>query len=109
MGEDYFTGVKKRDPYLFIKADDFFSQVDGPNSGVKRPESVSFKAEDQLLDNGQPNPATSRGRIFRFNDGTFLLVQFMRPKVWRLRFLPTSRKASDFSDYNRWVILVLLK
>ena len=46
-----------------------------------------------------------RGRIFRFNDNTLLLIQFMLPKVWRIRFSPWNRQGSDYSDYNRCVIL----
>lgn len=98
---DEFEATKLQDPYLFIKADDFFQGLDAPSANVNQPATVSYKATDQLLDDGTKNPACSYGTIFRFNDGSLLLIQFMRPRVWRIRFDPHNQKGSDFTDYNR--------
>lgn len=97
---DDFEATKLRDPYIFVKADDFFNGLDAPSSDVKQPATISYKEEDQLLENGKGNPACSHGKIFRFNDGALLLIQFMRPRVWRIRFDPNNQKGSDFTDYN---------
>lgn len=93
--------VKLRDHYIFRKADDFFgNEIDGQGSGVKQPKSISYQEADQRLANGSPNPACSHGRVFRFNDGSLLLVQLLRPKVWRIRFDPVNKTGADFTDYN---------
>lgn len=102
---DYREQVKFRDPYIFKKAEDFFHDIDSPASGLKQPTKISFLPEDQTLPGNKPNPATSHGRIFRFNDGAFLLIQFMRPRVWRIRFDPTAKAASEYTDYNTRTII----
>ncbi|KAH7002467.1 glycosyl hydrolases family 31-domain-containing protein [Ilyonectria destructans] len=101
-----FEATKLRDPYLFVKADDFFQGLDAPSANVNQPATVSYKATDQLLDDGTKNPACSHGTIFRFNDGSLLLIQFMRPRVWRIRFDPHNQKGSDFTDYNSRAIVL---
>lgn len=98
MGE--LEGVKLRDPYIFVKADDFFQSIDSPSSEVKQPSTIAYNAADQLLDDGTENPACRHGSVFRFNDGALLLIQFMRPRVWRIRFDPSNEKGSHFTDYN---------
>ena len=98
MGD--FEATKLRDPYIFKKADDFFRDIDAPASGVSQPSKIRYHAADQLLQNGTKNPACSHGAIFRFNDQSLLLIQFMRPRVWRIRFDPSNRNGSDFTDYN---------
>ncbi|OCK81473.1 glycoside hydrolase family 31 protein [Lepidopterella palustris CBS 459.81] len=97
---DYFEAVKTRDPYTFIKAEDFFSRIITPASGTKQPASITCLDDDQLLADRTPNPVCSHGRIFRFNDQSLLLVQFIRPKVWRIRFHESNKKGSDFTNYN---------
>ncbi|KAM5354780.1 hypothetical protein ACJ41O_001426 [Fusarium nematophilum] len=88
----YLEEIKERDPYIFVKADDFFQGIDAHRGDVKQPTSVSFSEEDQKLDDGKTNPACSHGRVFRFNDDSLLLIQFLRPKVWRVRFDPNNKK-----------------
>ncbi|KAH8676424.1 glycosyl hydrolases family 31-domain-containing protein [Tricladium varicosporioides] len=97
--------TKLRDPYIFTKADDFFKDIDGPSSGVSQPATISYQESDQLLSDGKNNPACSHGRIFRFNDGSLLLIQFMRPRVWRIRFSPWNKNGFDFTDYNTRTII----
>jgi hypothetical protein len=92
--------TKLRDPFIFVKADDFFKDIDVSANKVKRPATISYRAGDQSLDDSSKNPACSHGRIFRFNDDSLLLIQFMRPRVWRIRFDPNNRKGSDFTDFN---------
>ncbi|KAH7025658.1 alpha-1,4-glucan lyase [Microdochium trichocladiopsis] len=98
--------IKLRDPYIFKKADDFFSlDVDGPGSSMKQPRSISYVDNDQQLSNGQQNPVCRHGRIFRFDDNSLLLIQFLRPKVWRVRFSPKNKSPQDFTDYNTRTII----
>ncbi|CAF3441856.1 hypothetical protein SNK03_007732 [Fusarium graminearum] len=97
--------TKLRDPYIFVKSDDFFQGIDSSGSNVKRPRTVTFAQDDQLLSDGKPNPACSHGRVFRFDDESLLLVQFMRPKVWQIRFDPNNRSGDDFTDFNTRTIV----
>jgi hypothetical protein len=89
-----------RDPFIFKPAENFFDEVDNVGSGTKQPSRVTYRDSDQLLANGQPNPACSHGRVFRFDDDSLLLLQFLRPKVWRVRFDPANKSGADFTDYN---------
>jgi hypothetical protein len=98
-----FNATKLRDPYIFQKADDFFKEVDSLSSGVNQPATIAYNESDQLLQDGKQNPACSHGAVFRFNDNSFLLIQFMRPRVWRIRFDPNNQNGSDFTDYNTQV------
>jgi len=91
---------KLRDPYIFKPAEEFFAEIEEPNSGTKQPSKVICTDEDQLLADGRPNPACSHGRVFHFDDSALLLVQFLRPKVWRVRFDPSNKSGADFTDYN---------
>jgi len=97
---DYREQAKFRDPYIFKKAEDFFQDIDQAGSGLKQPGKLSYKEEDQLLPDKKTNPATSHGRIFRFNDGSLILIQFMRPRVWRIRFDPKAKTGDQYTDFN---------
>lgn len=100
MSEDYYVGVKSRDPYTFKKSEDFFRDLDNDKDNTKRPQTISYRESDQQLEDKSENPVSSHGRIFRLNDGCLLLIQFMRPKVWRIRFDATNKTGDDFTDYN---------
>lgn len=94
---------KTQDPYIFKPAEWFFKEI--ASGKTKRPHSISCEEVDQQV-NGTPLPVSSHGRIFRFNDQLgFLLIQFMRPQVWRIRFHSTNTTPSDFSDYNTRTIV----
>lgn len=96
---------KHRDPYRFIPADDFFESLSNPASGTKQPDSIAFDPEDQLDVNRKPNKACDHGRIFRLNTGGVLLIQFMRPLVWRIRFNPHYAAGHQFTDFNTRTII----
>lgn len=98
---DYYEGVKSRDPYTFKKSEEVFAYLDSNNHGETRhPSSISCHESDQKLKDNTPNPVCSHGRIFRLDDDSLLLIQFMRPKVWRIRFDPSNHVGDDFTDYN---------
>ncbi|KAF4452162.1 alpha-1,4-glucan lyase [Fusarium austroafricanum] len=102
----YHEDVKLRDPYIFVKSDDFFQNLDSGNVKVNRPSRIAYRPEDQLLSDGKTkNPACKSGAIFRFNDDSLLLIQFLRPKVWQIRFDPNNQAGSDFSDFNTRTII----
>ncbi|PQE17387.1 alpha-14-glucan lyase protein [Rutstroemia sp. NJR-2017a BVV2] len=94
---------KTQDPYIFQPAHWFFQDFAGRNP--TQPQSVSLNPDDQRV-GSEPNPVSSHGRIFRFNDNLgFLLVQFMRPQVWRVRFHSRNKLPTDFGDYNTRTIV----
>ncbi|KAF6826526.1 alpha-1,4-glucan lyase [Colletotrichum musicola] len=104
---DPAADTKLRDPYIFKRAEDFFGQeVDGHGSGMVRPKVISYHDEDQGPSPGEKHPSCYRGAVFRFNDGrdgqpgSCLMIQFLRPRVWRLRFNPENRTDAHFSDWN---------
>lgn len=91
--------IKKEDPYIFKTADDFFRDLDETSPPAYRPRRVSYNENDQLLNN-KWNPVSNYGRIFRLNGKSYFLLQFMRPKVWRIQFDPQYTTPDSFSDYN---------
>ncbi|EKG12891.1 Glycoside hydrolase family 31 [Macrophomina phaseolina MS6] len=95
---------KHRDPYRFIPADEFFDRE--LLTGTVRPDSVTFSEKDQLDATGKKlNPACGHGRVFRLSTGAVMLIQFMRPLVWRIRFYPHYKEGHDFTDYNTRTII----
>lgn len=96
--------AKTEDPYIFKPAEWFFKQVAGEQP--KTPTSVTCDDADQLDAGGKLLPVASHGRIFRFNNPRgYFLIQFMRPKVWRIRFCHTNKEPSHFTDYNTKTIV----
>ncbi|KOS22241.1 Alpha-glucosidase 2 [Escovopsis weberi] len=112
MGDEGYEAwkIKESDPYTFIKADDFFRQVDENDNGdtVKRPVRAVLLDEDQDMKDPKgktvANPVAEHGRIFRLYDKSgiqsFLLLEFIRPRVWRVRFDPTPSEEPLFTDFN---------
>lgn len=97
----YAVDSKSRDPFTFQPADDFFADLDAGAVPTHRPASVSYHATDQTPKPGSTNPVSQKyGRIFRFDDGKYLVIQFLRPRVWRIRFNPRWSEASDYTDFN---------
>ncbi|KAI9729368.1 MAG: hypothetical protein M1834_006892 [Cirrosporium novae-zelandiae] len=96
---------KYADKYLFKKAEHFFQDLDNSGSGTQRPSIISYSDADQLDQNGMLSPVCSHGRVFRLNDGALILIQFIRPKVWRLQFNEENKKGADFTDYNTRTIV----
>lgn len=94
---------KTQDSYIFQPAEWFFKDI--ARGQPKEPHTISCGETDQQA-NGTPLAVSSHGRIFRFNDNLgFLLIQFMRPQVWRIRFHSANTTPSDFSDYNTRTIV----
>ncbi|KAL6832031.1 glycoside hydrolase family 31 protein [Trichoderma camerunense] len=110
---DQFDQIKNRDPYTFIRADDFFDYFDTNlfDTGIKQPESVSHHDEDQPQKDGKA--IFGRGKVFRLHealddqsdDQSFLLIEFIRPRVWRIRFDPIAKSQPTFKDENSRAIM----
>jgi len=86
------------DNYTFTPAEMFYDV--NTVKAFNTPTSVTYKTEDN-----DPNQASIKtGAIFRFNDDKLLLVQFVRPKVWKIRFSPNVETPAEYTDYNSLVI-----
>lgn len=95
--------VKLRDdPFIFKPADTFFRDIDNnPQESyfdVKRPQLVTYSESD----NASSNEVCKYGRIFRLDGAkdSLLLIEFIRPKVWRIRFHYENDSPTDFTPYN---------
>jgi hypothetical protein len=89
----YFDEVKLRDPFNFIRAEEYFSQM----AKSEVPNSIKYLSSDNDL---KENPVCKYGRVFRFKDNALLLIEFLRPKVWRIRFSGDNENPTDFTEYN---------
>lgn len=96
------------DGHSFILPETFFSYSN--LFTFTFPSSASFSPSDN-----DPTlvPATATGAVFRLSRpsrtttcSTFFLIQFVRPNVWRFRFDPSKKSASEYTDYNSRTIIV---
>ncbi|KAH8895231.1 hypothetical protein GQ53DRAFT_855393 [Thozetella sp. PMI_491] len=98
------VGIKLRDPFIFKRAEEFYSDIDTLDTEVIHPSVAYYDHSDQVLPSGEKNPTCGHGAIFRLKQNgkadVFLLIQFMRPKVWRIRCDPSNTSPTDFTDYN---------
>lgn len=81
------------DPMRFVKAEEFFTKLasaNGPSTLVSAQTSMSNDPKDPLR----------YAAILTFNEGSTCLFQFVTPQMWRIRFDPSAKSASDYSDEN---------
>lgn len=103
----YVTPERKTmiDGHTFILPEDFFAK--GNLSTFIYPNKCSLKASDN---NPEVVPATTTGAIFRlgsnYGQTNILLVQFVRPTVWRIRFDPSKRSACEYTDFNSRTVIM---
>ncbi|EHK42301.1 glycoside hydrolase family 31 protein [Trichoderma atroviride IMI 206040] len=107
-----FDEIKDRDPYTFIPADEFFNHFDNDlfDSCIRQPERASFDEADQpkIQINGEARNVFRYGKIFRLHEQlegepdeeSLLLIEFVRPQVWRIRFNPAAASKCSFKDEN---------
>ena len=79
MAVDWAARQKLVDPYNFVKAEDFFQNLDRVASSGEQAANVigsSFNHDDAL---------DARQLILKFDNGRALSVRFVRPRVWLIR------------------------
>lgn len=87
------------DSHNFILPEQFFESV---NRGeFTSAQSISYSATD----NASNNVVIKTGVLLRINSNDashkpLLLLQFIRPLVWRIRFDPENTKPEQYHDYN---------
>lgn len=100
--DHFYHNDPKHDPYTFIRAEDFFNdQLDNATLGkFNTPVTVTVvesKPGDNLCDTGA---------LFRFDAGRtntedkFVLIQFVRPQMWRIRFDGEAKNPQDYNNDN---------
>ena len=81
------------DSMRFLKAEEFFAKT--PNA--KGPKSLTSAISTQSID---PKEPLRYAALLTFDQGSTCLFQFVTPQLWRLRFDPSAKNASDYSDAN---------
>ncbi|KAF8761301.1 glycosyl hydrolase 31 family [Rhizoctonia solani] len=93
---------KQSDPYRYIKAEDFFSDLDskGGKPQWARVENVKLVTTSFDSKSAITNRACDHGLAFRDDNNKILLVQFIRPTVFRVRFNPRYTSVEQYSTWN---------
>ena len=79
MVEDWAIKQKAVDAYNFVKAEDFFRNLDQVASGGEQASTVS----KHLFNEAAPVP--ERRLVLIFDNDRALSLQFVRPRVWRMQ------------------------
>ncbi|KAL7276242.1 hypothetical protein RUND412_000778 [Rhizina undulata] len=89
------------DSYTFTKAEDFYGSL--YRGEFNNPNKVTYEASDNVFD--AKNPILRAGVVFRLEDQTLLLLQFIRPKVFKITFEAQYLTASEYHDFNSRTII----
>ncbi|KAF8467697.1 glycosyl hydrolases family 31-domain-containing protein [Kalaharituber pfeilii] len=90
------------DPLNFIKAEDFFDQASKWND--RQPEEII--SVNQAVPPSAKVPDCWRAVNIEFNDGTWAVVQFIRPKLFRVRYDPTVDTNPDqYTDASSRIVV----
>ncbi|KAI5789670.1 glycosyl hydrolases family 31-domain-containing protein [Peziza echinospora] len=101
------------DGHTFVLPETFFAA--GNLSGFCYPAHASFLVEDN---DPKITPAVAAGAVFRLSmpeneqawgpesNPKFILLQFLRPTVWKIRFDPTKQAVDGYTDKNGRAIIL---
>ena len=81
------------DPMRFMKAEEFFTNL----SSANRPRVLTNVQSSQSIDRTDP---LRYAALLTFDEGSTCLFQFVMPQLWRIRFDPSAKMASAYSDSN---------
>ncbi|KAL8792282.1 MAG: hypothetical protein Q9195_005161 [Heterodermia aff. obscurata] len=79
MAADWANKQKAVDAYNFVKAEDFFRNLDQVASGGEQASTVSKHLFNESL------PVPERRLVLIFDNDRALSLQFVRPRVWRMQ------------------------
>lgn len=85
------------DPVNFIPAESFFQPFQQPSQSIKVPKTIRSAKSSTSRDPSEPLRYAAQ---LELDDGTFVLVQFVMPTVWRIRYDPTITVENGYSDAN---------
>ncbi|KAF8461242.1 glycosyl hydrolases family 31-domain-containing protein [Kalaharituber pfeilii] len=93
------------DGHTFVLPEMFFSH-DNTSTFIYPTTAKFFSSDNDPV----TVPAAATGAIFRLSGTvgrhTYLLIQFVRPTVWRITFDPRKRFASEYKDYNSRTVIM---
>ena len=81
------------DPMRFMKAEEFFADL----SSAKGPSVLISVQSSQSID---PTDPLRYAAFLTFDEGSTCLFQFVTPQLWRIRFDPSAKTASAYTDAN---------
>ncbi|CAE6421841.1 unnamed protein product [Rhizoctonia solani] len=93
---------KQHDPYRYVKAEDFFSELDSDAGRLRwaRVENVDL-VPDQFDSQGNiTHKLCDHGLAFQDDNNKIFLIEFIRPTVFRVRFHPRYVSAEQYSTWN---------
>ena len=79
MTMDWATQQKLVDPYNFVKAEDYFQNLDRVASGGQQASTVAshlFNSDARV---------NKRRLLLHFDNGRAILLRFVRPRAWHMR------------------------
>ncbi|KAF8539040.1 alpha-1,4-glucan lyase [Trichophaea hybrida] len=94
------------DPLNYCRAEDYFNAArtwGGPTKVVHVSETPPIPRNPQIF---SPHRETHyHGVTLTFDDGTFCVVQFIRPSLFRVRYDPSVKDPNEYGDENSRTIL----
>ncbi|CCO37447.1 hypothetical protein BN14_11603 [Rhizoctonia solani AG-1 IB] len=93
---------KQSDPYRYVKAEDFFSDLDSEDGRPQwaRVENVELLPNQFDAQGNIKNKTCDHGLAFQDSNNKIFLIQFIRPTVFRVRFNPRYASAEQYSIWN---------
>ena len=91
---------KQDDPYRYVKAEDFFGDLDAGRLNCNRVENVQQHPDQFDSEGNVTHEACGHGRAFVDDHGKIIIIQFVRPTVFRIRFRPEYESLGKWSDRN---------
>ncbi|CAE6345185.1 unnamed protein product [Rhizoctonia solani] len=91
---------KQSDPYRYVKALDFFYELDNNRTPYERIKKVDLEPTQFDPQNNVIHPACYNGLAFRDDKGKIFIIQFVRPTVFRVQFNPEKTTLDEYSSEN---------
>lgn len=90
---------KLDDPYRFVDVESFFTELDSPNPTVPKYDRIENVVRYHAESKEQEN-TVHHGAAFRDDNKKILLIQFVRPTLFRIQFNPKYTSLDNYSDKN---------
>ncbi|CAE6448249.1 unnamed protein product [Rhizoctonia solani] len=91
---------KQSDIYRYVKAVDFFGDLDNNRTPYERITSVDLEPSQFDTSKNVIHDACYRGLAFRDDKGKIFIIQFVRPTTFRTLFDPENTTLDDYNKGN---------